>query len=98
MSRRAGVREWLSSAEPATKGMVAAAFTTRIAAPWWVPGSAAKGVAKRLRRLGYTLLGKPEDFFVEGTKGPQSPGELERARTWGADLGARCAAVLARRQ
>ncbi|MFI7003433.1 flavodoxin domain-containing protein [Nocardia sp. NPDC050175] len=77
-----GVREWLDAALPVPAGSRAAAFGTNIAKPSWLPGSAAHGVGKRLRRLRYELVGDPMDFLVDGMTGPLSAGELARARAW----------------
>ncbi|WP_054812747.1 flavodoxin family protein [Nocardia arizonensis] len=92
-----GVREWLASATPAPKGARAAAFGTKSATPAWLPGSAARGVARRLRRLRYELAGAPVDFLVDGVEGPLVPGELERARAWGSQLAERESARSTRR-
>lgn len=81
-----GVREWLDAAVPAPPGHRAAAFGTKIAKPPWLPGSAARGIGKRLRRLGYALADEPVDFLVEDTTGPLRAGELERARIWAARI------------
>jgi hypothetical protein len=80
-----GVREWLESGPTGIRQV--AAFDTRIDKKW-VPGSAAHGIAKRLRRLGGTLVAKPESFRVTGTPGPLAGGELDRARRWGEQLAA----------
>ncbi|WP_040690951.1 flavodoxin family protein [Nocardia vinacea] len=77
-----GMREWLDAALPVPAGSRAAAFCTKAAKPSWLPGSAARGAGKRLRRLGYELVDRPVDFLVDGTLGPVTPGELERAQTW----------------
>lgn len=45
-------------------------------------GSAARGIAKLLTRLGAQSLVPPESFFVQERRGPLYPGELERARAW----------------
>ncbi|MFI6774708.1 flavodoxin family protein [Nocardia sp. NPDC050412] len=81
-----GIREWLDAALPVPRGSRAAAFGTKAANPWWLPGSAARGAGKRLRRLGYELADDPVDFLVDGMQGPLAQGELERARTWGERL------------
>jgi hypothetical protein len=83
-----GIREWLSrmSADRAT---AAAAFTTEIARPR-LPGSAARGAAKRLRRAGLPIIAEPETFLVEGSTGPITEGELDRAHTWGQRLARSC--------
>lgn len=67
----------------ALDGMPAAAFDTRYKMPRWLSGSAAQGIAKRLRRAGCREVLPPESFFVKRTAaGPLLPGELEEARAW----------------
>ncbi len=78
-----GVREWLASGPTGIRRV--AAFDTRINKRW-VPGSAAHGIARRLRKLGATLVADPESFRVVGTPGPLAAGELDRARHWGEQL------------
>ncbi len=77
-----GVREWLDAASTAPVGSRAAAFGTKAATPPWLPGSAARGVGRRLRRSDYELAADPMDFLVTDIAGPLADGELERARTW----------------
>ncbi|MGV9611678.1 flavodoxin family protein [Nocardia xishanensis] len=77
-----GIREWLEAALPVAAGHRALAFGTKIAKPPWLPGSAASGIGKRLRHLGYSLADQPADFLVDDTTGPLSEGELDRARAW----------------
>jgi len=84
-----GLRQWLRDL-PHRPGGVAAAFDTRIDRSAAVTGTAARGVAKRLRHHGYEV-GWTESFFVDDAEGPLADGELERARRWGAAL--RTAAV-----
>ncbi|MEV1249416.1 flavodoxin family protein [Nonomuraea sp. NPDC050022] len=84
VSQGRGVREWLTSLHTPS-GLGAAAFDTRISKPR-MPGSAARGVAKRLRRLGVALVAPAQSFYVTGTKGPLVDGEVERARQWGESL------------
>jgi hypothetical protein len=80
----APLREWLAGpGHPLAPR--AAAFDTRIGLSTLLTGSAAKGIAKRLRGLGYDLAGR-ESFIVDDTDGPLHEGELERARAWGAAL------------
>ncbi|WP_431951072.1 flavodoxin family protein [Nocardia lijiangensis] len=81
-----GIREWLDSALPVPEGARAAAFGTKAAHPRWLPGSAARGIGRRLRGLGYRLLGEPTDFLVDAMTGPLSAGERDRARRWGEQL------------
>ena len=87
-----GLREWLSILEDSRRGIHVATFDTRIDKPR-VPGSAARGAQKRLRRLGFDIVAGAESFYVTGTKGPLVPGEVERARVWGTDLARRIPAV-----
>jgi hypothetical protein len=89
VSERIGLREWLTSLERTTGSDVAvAAFDTRIDKPR-VPGSAARGAEKRLRKLGFHVVARPESFYVTGTAGPLVDGETERARRWGEEIGKR---------
>ena len=94
-----GVREWLARLQ-GVPGVAAATFDTRIAKPR-LPGSAARGAEKRLRRLGVRVIAPAASFYVDGTKGPLLEGEQERARRWGEQLGSahggRRAATHARR-
>ncbi|BDT87354.1 flavodoxin family protein [Nocardia cyriacigeorgica] len=83
-----GIREWLDAAKPVAAGSRAAAFGTKVAKPPWLPGSAARGAGKRLRKLGYQLVDKPMDFLVDGMTGPLADGELDRARQWAQRLAA----------
>jgi hypothetical protein len=62
-----------------------AVFDTRIQKARRLPGSAAAKAAKLASRLGYAPAGR-QSFFVSDTSGPLLPGELERARAWGAQL------------
>ncbi|MFD1546055.1 flavodoxin family protein [Nonomuraea guangzhouensis] len=86
LSQGQGVREWLATVQTPSARLASAAFDTRIAKPR-MPGSAARGVAKRLRRLGLALAAPAESFYVTGTQGPLVAGEMERARQWGEGLG-----------
>jgi hypothetical protein len=76
-----GIREWIGDL-PRVSGAVAATFDTSIRKPN-LPGSAARGAAKRLKKLGYRILVPGELFLVEGGKGPITDGEVDRAREWG---------------
>jgi hypothetical protein len=79
-----GLRDWLADL-PRVANAQAAAFDTRAHGPRVLTGTAAHGIARRLRRHGYQLL-ETESFLVEAPEGPAAPGELERARLWGASL------------
>ncbi|MGW4370613.1 flavodoxin family protein [Nocardia takedensis] len=91
-----GVREWLAEEPNPDRGVRGAAFGTKAASPKWLPGSAARGVGRRLRRSGYELADAPVDFFVGGLEGPLLTGELHRARSWGHDLAQRESTRLSR--
>ncbi|MBG0816540.1 flavodoxin domain-containing protein [Planomonospora sp. ID82291] len=87
VSKGQGLREWLASLDGRPAHTTAAAFDTRVKNPW-VPGSAARGAAKHLRRHGFPIVTEAHSFYVAGTSGPLLEGEAERARNWGAELGA----------
>ena len=80
-----GVRGWIDKL-PLCGGPRVAVFDTRAHKPELLVGSAAHGIAKRLRKHGYRLAVEPESFFVSGTPGPLEDGELERAAEWGRAL------------
>jgi flavodoxin-like protein len=86
VSRGAGLREWLADLPKSETTRNAATFDTRVHVRG-LPGSAARGAARRLRRRGYRLVVAPESFWVTGPTGPVADGELERARAWGDRLG-----------
>jgi Flavodoxin domain len=79
-----GLRRWLRDLSD-RKGVSAAAFDTRLDRSAALTGSAARGIARRLRGHGYEIVGT-QSFLVEDAEGPLEHGELERARTWGATL------------
>jgi flavodoxin len=79
-----GLRDWLRDL-PQSDGALAATFDTRLDKSPWLTGVASRGVAKRLRRHGYQVLGT-ESFLVADSEGPLEDGELERARAWGMEL------------
>jgi flavodoxin len=68
-------------------GVDAAAFDTRVTSKVAkIFGYAANKIASNLKKKGANLIAEPEGFFVEGTKGPLTQGELERAAEWGKRL------------
>jgi flavodoxin len=79
------VGRFLDSITSVAAARAAAAFDTRVNWPRLLSGAAADGIAKRLQALGARLVVPPESFIVS-TKPELLPGELERARTWGASL------------
>jgi hypothetical protein len=80
-----GLRTWFHEV-PKVKGTMGAAFDTRLPGSALKTGSAAKGIARRLRQRGYELVAEPESFIVEDAEGPLAEGELERAQAWGTSL------------
>jgi flavodoxin len=78
------LKSWLDSLSPRA-GRKAAAFDTRINKARWITGTAARGIARRLRRHGVEVVAT-ESFLVAGGEGPLVDGELERARAWGEEL------------
>ena len=90
-----GAREWLALLQRPDTVVHAACFDTRVRVPLLV-GSAARAIRRRLRRLGVDVVATRR-FTVTGTPGPLVPGELDRARRWGAELVATRAATPATR-
>lgn len=87
-----GMREWLE--QLVLPGRVpVACFDTRVRFP--IPGSAARGAARRLRALGGALVLPPHSFLVAGKLGGLRDGEAERARVYGADLASALTAATA---
>ena len=86
VSQGIGIREWIKDL-PKVDGDAVATFDTSIRKPN-LPGSAARGAQKRLKRLGYRIVVPAEIFHVEGTTGPITDGELERAHAWGRNVAA----------
>ncbi|MEW9550212.1 flavodoxin [Nonomuraea sp. NPDC050783] len=82
-----GVREWLGVLRTSSASLEAVAFDVRVARPR-LPGSAARGVIRRLRRAGVRPAGPAWSFYVTGTRGRLVAGELGRAREWGQSLAA----------
>jgi flavodoxin I len=82
------IRDFLNRISKAEiNGVDAAAFDTRVTSKVAkIFGYAAGKIASSLKKKGANLVAEPEGFFVEGTKGPLSEGELERAAAWGAGL------------
>lgn len=85
VSQGRGIREWLEELEPPGHECSAVAFDTKGYRPR-LPGGAARGIAKRLRRKGFRPLGSATTFWVQGTAGPLADGEIRRAREWGMRL------------
>jgi hypothetical protein len=89
-----GLREWMDGL-PCGEGRMAAAFDTRIKAPAFLTGSAAKGIVHRLEEHGYALATEPESFLVT-RQSELIDGEIEHATVWGARVAEAAAAGAAR--
>jgi hypothetical protein len=79
-----GLRDWFKEL-PSRPHAKAAAFDTRVDAPAALTGRSSKGIARRLRRLGFDLVTEPASFLVD-KENRLLPGEYERAEEWGAHL------------
>jgi hypothetical protein len=62
---------------------MAAAFDTRLSSPVLLTGRASKSIGRQLARHGLTIVAPPESFLVD-KKSHLLPGEVDRARAWGA--------------
>ncbi|MCP2267175.1 flavodoxin family protein [Promicromonospora thailandica] len=90
ISRGRGIREWLGALPGTRRETEAATFDTRTTSR--ITGSAARAASRRLDRLGFPLVATPVSFRVADALGPLVAGELDRARSWGRELGAEVAA------
>lgn len=81
------IQAFLESIPPrALQGLPAAAFDTRYGKPRWLTGSAARAIAKGLRKGGASLLLSAESFFVVAREGPLQNEELQRAGDWAREI------------
>lgn len=78
-----GLREWFAGLDHL--GAHAAAFDTRMHGPAALTGRASKGIAKKLRHHGATLIAEPESFIVTKANHLET-NEEQRARAWGQEL------------
>jgi hypothetical protein len=85
-----GLRDWFDALDQLTTH--AAAFDTRFNAPAPLTGRASKGIAKRLRRHGSSLIAEPESFLIS-KQDRLVDDEVTRAREWGARLAATMSTV-----
>jgi hypothetical protein len=86
VSVRRGIREWLESLPEGDHRQRFAGFDTRMDMPL-LTGAASRSATRMAKHHGFAVL-KPESFVVETFEGPLQRGEVERAREWGAGLGA----------
>ncbi len=88
----ARIRQFTDALETrSAMGMVAATFDTRFRMPALISGSAAKTIARRLRRAGIRVSAPPESFFVTGGVPELEEGETERAAVWATSVANRLA-------
>lgn len=81
-----GMREWLTSTTvPAC--LPVAAFDT-VTSRSWLSGSAARAIARSLRRSQGRETSAVRSFVVRSSQGPLAGGEEAAARTWGRALAA----------
>ena len=66
------------------EGIKAAAFDTKFKNP--IAGNASKRISKSLKEAGAEIVAKPQSFFVKGSKGPLTDGEIEKAAKWAASI------------
>ena len=78
-----GLRDWFEDVRDISARGVA--FDTRVDMAPVLTGSAARGIARRLRHRGCHLVAKPESFLVDKSNHLLA-GEEDRARRWGAEL------------
>jgi flavodoxin len=87
----ARMRQFADGLAIAGGGTIAAVFDTRYRMPAVISGSAARGIARRLRRAGIPVLTLPASFFVSRDSTPQlEDGEMERAVSWAKNIAMRC--------
>ena len=84
------LRFWLEGL--AAEGVRAAAFDTRLSGMIVLTGHASREIARLLTRRGCRVLLTPESFLVSG-QNALLEGEVERARGWGALVGAAACAA-----
>ncbi len=91
------IKKWLNGLPSnSLRGVKVAAFDTRIAVEEVdsailhflvkIFGYAAEPMSKKLIKKGGNAGMPPEGFFVEGTEGPLTEGELDRAKDWARQL------------
>ncbi len=79
-----GLRDWFDGLAKGQTAM-AAAFDTRMHGPGALTGRASKGITKRLRHHGFTVVADPESFLI-GAEGALDADEPTHAVRWGRDV------------
>jgi flavodoxin len=77
------LRDWFAHLPRGVlRDLPVATFDTRYRMASRLSGSAARAMAKALKRQGGALLASPGSFFVTAREGPLAEGELARAGSW----------------
>jgi hypothetical protein len=86
-----GLREWLADLDVTRSCPLLAVFDTAPATHGWVRRltSVARSARRLLRRRGFRSPIPTQTFLIEAVDGTLLPGEVRRARRWGAELAAR---------
>ena len=86
-----GVRGWLEGVRSVSslggQNTLAVAFDTRLGGAPLFTGRASRGISRLLARHGCRMLAAPESFLVS-RRDTLRDGEADRARAWGAMIGA----------
>ncbi len=77
------IRTFMEQLTPeAMKTPLVASFDTRLHKPSFLTGSAARSIARMVKKAGGTLIVPPQSFFVTASEGPLEPQETSRAQAW----------------
>jgi hypothetical protein len=74
------LRDWFHDLDR-VDGVAAAAFDTRLDGNPALTGRASKGITRKLRRHGFTVIAEPESFLVD-KQNTLIEGEADRAEAW----------------
>jgi hypothetical protein len=85
-----GLREWFASVCELRR--TAAAFDTRLEGLVAFARQASHAISRQLRSHGFVVIARPQSFLVTGSN-QLRPGEEDRARRWGEQLGGKLAAA-----
>ena len=89
------VADFFKKIEPgALEGKAGAAFDTRLGLPMWLSGTAATGIAGKLREAGARVMAPEASFIVVGKYPELRSGELERAAAWASSLAKKVEALV----
>ena len=80
------LKTWIEGLAYVLDGKAVAAYDTRLDMARLLTGSAASGIASRLRRAGAKVVASEGSFLVKGKQPELEAGELARAAEWGRQL------------